>query len=270
MREGTTTSDDTRRSGVALRLGLAIICVLATAGPAGGARPLVTDDARVVDPGACQLEIWTRLGDAGDEYWALPACSPIANLELTAGVGVLPADRGGPPEHASVQLQAKTLFRSLTAHRIGVGLVAGTVLRAHGDVADLNVDRLGEVFGYVPVTVTLLRERAWLNLNLGARYRGDGAGGFLLWGAAAEVVLLGPLTAIAEAYGDAPDPAFMQGGLRLTVVPERVQIDATYGRRLPNGTDDEWMTVGLRLLSPQLFEPLGTLGAALSQALASR
>src|SRR4029453_7595962 len=112
--------------------------LVAAARGAAAARPLVADDARVVDPGACQFETWARLGDAGEEYWALPACSPIANLELTAGVGVLPSERGGPPEHPSVQLQAKTLFRSLAAHRTGVGLVVGTVLRAHQDIAELN------------------------------------------------------------------------------------------------------------------------------------
>ncbi len=247
-----------------------MIPLLAVPGPATAARPLVTDDARVVDPGACQLETWTRLGDAGDEYWALPACSPIANLELTAGVGLLPASRGGAPEHPTVQLQAKTLFRSLAAHRVGVGLAVGGVLRAHDDVEELDADRLGEVYGYVPVSIALFPERAWLHLNVGVRYRGDGAGGFLLWGAGCEVVLLGPLTAIAEFYGDAPDPSFMQAGLRLSIVPERIQIDATYGRRIPDGADEEWATVGLRLLSPQLFAPLGELGRAVHDTLGMR
>jgi len=246
---------------------LAIVTGLATAGPATGARPLVTDDAHVVDPGECQLETWTKLGDAGDEYWAVPACSPITNLELTAGVGVLPAERGGKPEHPSVQVQMKTGLASVAERRMLLALVVGTVLRAHGEVAELNADRLGEFYGYVPATLTIVPDRAWLNLNLGIRFRGDGDGAFALWGAAMEAVAVGPLTAIAEAYGDAPDPAFMQAGIRLTVVPERVQIDATYGRRIPDGADEEWATVGLRLLSPQLFEPLGDLGTLIRRVI---
>jgi hypothetical protein len=241
--------------------GVVIACELASVRPAAGARPLVTDDARLVDPGACQLETWTRLGDAGDEYWAVPACTLITNLELTAGVAVLPAEPGGKPEHPSVQLQAKTALASVADRRVRVALVAGTVVRAHGAVAALNADRVGEFYGYVPATFTVVPDRAWVHLNLGVRYRGDGAGAFALWGAALETVVLGPVTAIAEAYGDAPDPAFMQGGIRLTVVPDRLQIDATYGRRIPDGADDEWATVGLRILTPQLFEPFD-LGAA--------
>ena len=38
--------------------------LLAAARPAVAARPLVTDDARVTSPGACQLETWTKVGDA--------------------------------------------------------------------------------------------------------------------------------------------------------------------------------------------------------------
>jgi len=240
-----------------------IACELASVRLAAGSRPLVTDDARVVDPGTCQFETWTKLGDAGDEYWAVPACSPIAGLELTAGVAVLPAEDGGKPEHASVPVQAKAALGSLADERVLLGAVAGTVLRAHGELEELNADRVGEFYGYVPATVTVIRDRAWLHLNLGVRYRGDGEGAFALWGAALEAVVVGRLTAIAETYGDAPDPAFMQTGIRITLVPGRLQIDAAYGRRIPNGADDDWATVGLRFLSPQLFEPFGDLGDAL-------
>jgi hypothetical protein len=237
--------------------------LLAAPGAATAARPLVTDDARVVDPGACQLETWTRIGDAGDEFWALPACSVIANLEMTAGVGVLPAERGGSPEHPVVQLQAKTLFPGLGTNRVGVGLAVGTVLRAHDQLDELNQDRLGEFYAYVPATVALLPERALVHLNLGARYRGEGAGGFMIWGVGTEVIVLGPFTAVAEVYGDAPGPSFTQAGLRISIVPDHVQIDATYGRRIPDGSDEEWATVGLRLISPELFHPLGELSYAL-------
>jgi hypothetical protein len=174
---------------------------------------------------------------------------------------VLPAEPGGKPAHPSVQLQAKTGLASVADGRVRVALVAGTVVRAHGEVAELNADRVGEFYGYVPATFTVVPDRAWIHLNLGVRYRGDGAGGFALWGAAVETVVMGPVTAIAEAYGDAPDPGFMQAGIRLTVIRHRLQIDATYGRRIPDGADDDWATVGLRILTPQLFEPFD-LGAA--------
>jgi hypothetical protein len=241
---------------------LRLVCtvVWAIACPALAARPLVTDDARVVDPGACQFETWTRIGDAGTEYWALPACSAVGNLELTAGVGLLPDHLGAGPSRSVVQLQAKTLFRTLETGRVAFGLAAGGLLRAQDALdEDLDADLLGEVYAYAPVSLTLRAERAWLHLNAGVRHRGGGTGTLMLWGAGGEVVVAGPVTAVAEAYGDAPGPAFMQAGLRITLVPDRLQVDTTYGRSVPDGHSDDWATVGLRVLSPTLFEPLATL-----------
>src|SRR5262249_25997500 len=242
-----------------LRVAYGLAVALAAA-PARASRPLVTDDARVLAPGACQFETWTRTGDEGTEYWALPACSLLANLEMTAGVGVLPAERGAGPSRSVVQLQAKTLFRTLETGRVAFGLVAGGLLRAQDALdQDLQADLLGEAYAFAPITVTLGADRAWLHLNVGVRYRGEGAGTLMLWGVAAEVPIVGPVVALAEAYGDAPGPVFMQAGLRVTLVPDRIQIEKTYGRGSPDRGDDQWATVGLRLLSPPLFEPLGGL-----------
>ncbi len=55
--------------------------------PAKAARPFVTDDARLTTAGSCQLESWTRFYADSTEVWALPACNPTGNLELTLGVG---------------------------------------------------------------------------------------------------------------------------------------------------------------------------------------
>lgn len=245
---------------VCLGCGVIVIWALAAARPVRASRPLVTDDARLVDPGACQFETWTRVGDEGIEYWALPACSPVGNLELTAGVGLLPAERGAGPSRSVVQLQAKTLFRTLETGRVACGLAGGTLLRARDALdEDLNADLVGEAFAYVPVSVALRPDRAWLHLNAGVRHRGEGTGTSMLWGAGAEVLVAGPVFALAEAYGDAPGPAFMQAGLRITLVPDHVQVDATYGRRLPDGGDDEWATVGLRFISARLFDPFGSI-----------
>jgi hypothetical protein len=39
---------------------------------AEAARPMLTDDARIVDPKSCQLESWVRDSKHVTEYWALP------------------------------------------------------------------------------------------------------------------------------------------------------------------------------------------------------
>ena len=55
---------------------------------AHAARPMLTDDARIVDPKACQLESWVRDSKHTTEYWALPACNVGENTEITIGGGL--------------------------------------------------------------------------------------------------------------------------------------------------------------------------------------
>lgn len=164
------------RAGRAPAVWLLFAVASAPASPRWAARPFVTDDARVVDPGACQLEAWTQQGPDGDQYWALPACNPTGWLELTAGTGVL-SDAAGDRSPV-VQLQGKTLFRALTPGGVGVGVAIGGMING-GELA--QEDELGSVYAYVPI------------------------------------------------------------------------IDATYGRQLGVGREQEWLTVGFRALSTPFF-----------------
>lgn len=55
--------------------------------PALAARPFVTDDARVIDSGGCQLETFVKQQRKLNEreFWFLPGCNPTGRVELTAG-----------------------------------------------------------------------------------------------------------------------------------------------------------------------------------------
>ena len=52
---------------------------------ARAARPMMTDDARIVDPKSCQLESWVRDSKHMTEYWAQPGCNVGENAEITIG-----------------------------------------------------------------------------------------------------------------------------------------------------------------------------------------
>jgi hypothetical protein len=58
---------------------------LAWALPAHAGRPLVTDDAGIVEARACHVESWLQDESGSRAFWALPACNPAGNLELTLG-----------------------------------------------------------------------------------------------------------------------------------------------------------------------------------------
>lgn len=225
------------------------IGLLGSTPAAWSARPFVTDDARIVDHGACQVEAWTQQGPDGNEYWMLPACNPTGNLELTAGPGLLPADAGG--HGAAVGLQAKTLVQPLRPGSWGVGLAIGSVLHS-GVLAEDTA--LGTVFGYVPFSVETAGQVLTAHANLGVRYNGEPAVVSLLWGIAGELQLVRRLSAIAEVFGgNAHRDQFTQVGMRLWLVPDRLQMDGTYGGQLGVGRDQEWFTLGLRALTPPFF-----------------
>ena len=58
------------------------------------------------------------------------------------------------------------------------------------------------------------------------------------------------LVAISEVYAESTTPSQYQVGLRFWVKPQRVQIDTTYGNVVGSANDQQWISIGLRLLTP--------------------
>ena len=119
---------------------------------------MMTDDARIVEPGACQLESWVQRNRDSTEFWALPACNFSGNLELTMG-GARTRDDAGSATTDQV-LQGKTLFKLLEPDGWGAGLALGTVRHPR-----LPGGR--DWYAYVPASFAFDRERVVLHLNLG-------------------------------------------------------------------------------------------------------
>lgn len=215
---------------------------------ADAARPFVTDDARLTTAGSCQLESWSRIYRDRVELWALPACNPAGNLELTAGAGVAKSD--GEPGNADYVFQLKTLFRPLEADDWGWGLALGTVRHP---AVNPGPNLHGNSYAYIPLSVSLADNRVVMHANLGwlRERRSDRTA--MTWGAGAEITLGGRWLGIVETYGDNHDKPFWQFGVRYALVPDRVQLDATVGRRLSGEEPDRWFSFGLRLTPDRLF-----------------
>jgi hypothetical protein len=224
------------------QLALAALCTLAI--PALAARPMVTDDARIVDAKGCQLESWYRSShEAAGQLWAVPACNPTGNLELSVG-GALEG-QGGDRRLATGLVQGKTIFKPLQPNDWGWGLAVGRSLDR-----PLGRARVPSWYAYAPVSVSLRDDNLVVHLNLGLRSdRGtDRTHG--TWGLGSELRLASQLQLVTEVYGESGSRPFVHGGLRYWVVPDRVQVDTTIGARLERGTSERWMSLGLRLLSP--------------------
>ncbi len=213
------------------------------------ARPFVVDDARVVDRGACQVESWRRNNaDGSHEYWALPACN-LKGLEFTLGGGYLSSDTIGR-DQTDYQFQAKTLFKPLEVNGWGYGIAAG-VLR-HADI-NLQPNLIGNYYFYVPVSRSLLDDRIVVLLNAGGVDNRDANRRGVTWGVGGEFYVHPRFMLAAEAYGATGFERFAQLGVRIWLVPDHVQLDASYGGSLQRFGDVHWNSIGVRLISKPFF-----------------
>jgi len=240
-------------SSFRLRPCVAVLCLWSVfvGQMAHAARPMVTDDARTVDARACQLESWIqyRLGDA--EYWALPACNLSGNLEVSFG-GAVTREVSRRTRLTDVMLQGKTMFKTLEPDSWALGLAAGNLRRPH-----MHSDRslVGDVYFYVPASFAFGGERIVVHLNLGWRYEKEWRHHHIRWGVGFEVQLGERSWLIAESFSEDNSGSFFQMGLRLWVVPEHIQLDATLGDHLfRSRPTDRWFSIGLRLISPALWQ----------------
>jgi hypothetical protein len=173
------------------------------------------------------------------KVWALPACNPWGNLEFTFGGGRQEQRRNATRDY---MFQFKTLF---PPWRPMAG--AGPRRRqraASGHQPGPNL--LGNTFVYVPISFSFADDKVVLHHNLG--WLKDKATGDhrLTWGGrgvSREPTPHGHCRSLRRQ----PQRPFWQAGARFAIVPERVQVDATFGRELNGSTDNRWFSFGLRL-----------------------
>jgi hypothetical protein len=202
---------------------------------------MITDDARLVDAKSCQVESWVRSNrDNSTEFWALPSCNFTGNLELT--LGGARTREAGRTQTTDVQAQAKTLLRRLETNGWGFGLAAGTIGHPDG--------RSRDFYGYVPASFSYRDDRIVLHTNVGALRVGEERRTHLTWGLATEAQLASNTWLIAEMFRQGDGAPFHQLGLRHWIVPNRLQVDATYGNRNGSSGEERWVSIGLRVLTP--------------------
>jgi len=227
--------------------GLCAAALLPVCVPAMASRPMVVDDASIEAPGNCQLESWTQRTAGQVEYWTVPACNFGAAWqawELSAGLGRIGPDGPGGAWRSGV-LQAKTVFHPLQTNGWGIGLTLANQFRQGAGVA-------GDLSVLVPASLSRFDDRLLLHANLGwLRTHGDGRSD-LFWAGGGEWAARPRLTLTLEAYGTGGGHAMVQAGIRVTLVPDRVALDAGIGRRIGGGDSERHATVGLTFAGPVL------------------
>lgn len=232
---------------------LSSVCALFGAFAAAGghaARPLVVDDARIVDAKSCQLETWRRFNRDSQETWALPGCNPGGNLEFTLGSAELPVDDPGARSYThTVQMQGKTLFKRFETNGYAYGLAVGGVVRSRG-----AAEQVPNYYAYVPYTHSFMDDRMFVHVNAGVQRAGETPLDSLTYGVGVEYGITQRIFLMLETYGDNHHRNSYQGGARVWIVPNRVQIDATVGTQAGDYGGSRWFSLGLRLLSPAFMK----------------
>jgi hypothetical protein len=212
---------------------------VACASSVHAARPFITDDARVVRPGGCQLETFAKKlrSGAGSELWFLPACNPVERVELTAGGRRI--EQRGEPTTRGLILQAKTLLRPLEVNDFGAALSVGAT-----DDRPFTGASGRALFVNGILSRSFANDSFIVHANAGALRAPESARHLHTWGVGAELMFTRQLSGIAETYGQRHDPTSRQIGVRYWIVPDHFQVDGTLG----NQRGASWFSAGIRLL----------------------
>ncbi len=207
------------------------------------ARPFVTDDARVVDEGGCQIETFAKRQRRLDEheFWFLPACNPWGRVELTLGRSW--TNGNAPGDSRFNVMQAKTLLKTLETNGSGYAVTVGAI-RVTPFQGPHTVNPYVNGIG----SFSFADDRVVLHANLGAiadRQAGMTRG---TWGLGAEIAFHPRVYGIIESYGQRADKPTRHLGLRLWIVPNKVQVDATIGVQQSGPPERSFTSLGLRLL----------------------
>ncbi len=202
------------------------------------ARPLITDDARIVDAKACQVESWVKTSLHTTELWAVPACNFTGHIEVALGANSI---RQEGKDGGDTIAQVKTIFKPLTSNGWGMGLAVGTVQHPqYGENRDF--------YAYLPVTLSFDNDHLFLHTNLGWSKKKADHVDQLTWGIAIEKQLSSSTWLIAEGYGEHGNDPFAQMGIRYWILPSQLQLDATLGDQW-QGISQQYISLGFRFLS---------------------
>lgn len=209
---------------------------------AKAARPMLTDDARIVDPKACQLESWIRDSKDVTEYWALPACNVSENLEVTSG-GSLESENGHS-SFANELYQLKSIIQPIAMNQTGFAVVLG-----NGRDPKRTMNRaIQDWYLNVPISYPY-NDRLVIHTNLGVTHLTDEHTEKMNWGLSSEYNYNERVDLISEIFNQSSNNTYFQFGLRYWLIKNLAQIDTTYMNSFNHIGEDQSFSVGLRLLS---------------------
>ncbi len=204
-------------------------------------RPLATDDAAIVDHGACQLETWIERRRDGRGTWLNPGCNPFGRTEFSLGGARMREDGAS---FTLQQWQIKQMLRDYDATQPGFALAVGDHWVRHGGARAPFLNGMA--------TLPLLGEAHLMHISLGAvRVRdAEGRRSRATWGLAYDTEAAGATRVSLETFGTSGERPNWQLGVRHELVAGHVQLDASVGSAFGRWPQSRLLTVGLVFVSP--------------------
>lgn len=213
------------------------------------ARPMVTDDARVVDKHSCQLETWGLYSKEVAEFWAVPGCNMFWNLEISLGGMMSNAPIDGKEEKFGTQqivMGAKKIFNDLETEGYSYGIVLGNAYNL------LYSTYRNDYYLYLPVSLSFFDNTLLFHSNFGYKLkRNENEPHIYHIGLGLERQITQRFWILGEWLYERTEPTKFQVGLRIWLLQDKIQLDGTYGNAFNGG--QSWVSLGLRFLGPPMF-----------------
>lgn len=218
----------------------AIVAFALLALPAWAGRPLITEDAGVLEAGQCELESYVaRVHHPGLTFqWAQLGCGIGLQTQLAAGAGGEISSSG----HVTVAaVSGKTALRQLTAaEQAGIAIAYATLGGDHRD-------HLRHESSEVKAVLTIPHGQWLLHANTGWVRNYASHADKIIWALALErQQAFAAVDLMGEIIGDDRGTPLAQVAARWTVIPARLVVDASWGAQI-NNINIRQATVGLKL-----------------------
>lgn len=207
-----------------MRFAACALLMLANIQSAQAGRPIETDDASAAEFRTCQLDFWTESSRELRQDNFNGGCNLLGQGEFSLGLGRV---HGNQEDQFLSSLSYKHIFQDFTSDSPGFGLAAS---REWGRLKSTN-ESSQETLLTTIASVPLRGEDLLLHLNLGYLQYSDQTqnDNSIFKAAALDYSLNERIGFSVETYSGVEDALSWRIGARYTLIPDFLQIDASYG-----------------------------------------